>query len=291
MPGRTLPPEAAFAGTVWDDPACARRRAVLRETLAAFARADPPDAFERRARENLARWRAARAEPAPRGEVSVVRGDWGEVAAQWTRRHGETFAVLDMANAHVPGGAYVEGAPAQEENLFRRTDCHFGVTDDQMDASGRYTPAMTRLLEALDGGVHLDTGRPRVCIRGPEDRGRADLGYRWLDADEIFPFYELRAAARDHRGGASFDPDDARRRIRAQLATLAAGGVRHAVLSAFGCGAFRNPAREIARLYREALDERRGDLACVVFAIHDPGYGPDNFTPFREALGGAGESG
>lgn len=301
MPGRALRREEAYRGTLWDDPACARRRAVLAETLAAFERADPPDAFHRLARENLAAWRAARAGPSAQGEVSVVRGDWGEVAGEWTRRHGETFAVLDMANAHVPGGAYVEGAPAQEENLFRRTDCHYGVTEDQMDTSGRYRPEMSRLLEAADGRVLLDTQRARVCIRGPEDPTRPDLGYRWLDADEIFPFYELRAAARDHRDGAPFDADDARRRIRAQLDTLAAGGVRHAVLSAFGCGAFRNPASEIARLYREALDARRGELACVVFAIHDPGYGPDNFTPFRDALGdaapaeggrcGAGEAG
>lgn len=286
MPGRRLRAEEAYAGTPWDQPACARRRAVLAETLAAFESADPPDAFHRRALENVARWRARRVGPEARGEVSVVRGDWGEVCGAQTRRHGAIFAVLDMANAHVPGGAYVEGAPAQEENLFRRSDCHFGLDDAQMDAAERYRPEMTRLLEALDGRVLLDTRRPRVCVRGPEDPRRTDLGYRWLAEDELFPFYELRAAARDYRDGAPFHAEDARRRIRAQLDTLVDGGVRFAVLSAFGCGAFRNPAREIARLYRESLEERRGELACVVFAVHDPGYGPDNFAPFRDALEG-----
>ena len=47
-----------------------------------------------------------------------------------TKVYGETFAVLNMANAYFPGGGYDEGMPAQEENMFRRTDCHFAVTTD-----------------------------------------------------------------------------------------------------------------------------------------------------------------
>lgn len=217
--------------------------------------------------------------------MRVLRGDWGEVALAMTRAHGEIFAVLNMANAHVPGGAYVEGAPAQEENLFRRSDCHFAIDAAQMGPSERYLPSLSALLNAEAGRVYLDTARPRVCIRGPEDRAAADLGYAWLPDDEIFPFYELRAAARDYRDGARFDERDARARIGAQLDTLVEGGVRHAILSAFGCGAFRNPAREIARLYREGIEERRRKFTCLTFAIHDPGYGPDNFAPFRSEFG------
>jgi len=219
--------------------------------------------------------------------VSVHPGDWGEVTAAHTRACGEIFAVLNMANAIGPGGAYVEGAPAQEENMFRRTDCHFHLTDAEMDPSSeRYRPEMTALLNADDGRVYLDTVNPRVCVRGPEDRDAEDLGYRWLSQDEVFPFHELRAAATDLRGGAPFDPVEARRRISAQLDTLIDAGVRHAVLSAFGCGAFRNPAAEVARSYRAALSERAGAFERVAFAVFYPGYGPDNYTPFAAAFAG-----
>ena len=207
-------------------------------------------------------------------------------ALRWTRAraHGRRFAVLNMGNAYSPGGAYVEGTAAQEENMFRRTDCHFEIGPDEMDpATDRYLPAMSALLSAADGRVYLDTDRPRVCIRGPEERGRDDLGYAWLPDDEVFDFFELRAAALDCRH-ARFDAAEARRRIAAQLDTLVAAGARHAVLSAFGCGAFANPASVVANIYREELDLRRADFALVAFAIYDPGYGPDNHAPFARAF-------
>jgi hypothetical protein len=285
MPGRRLLSEDEALAHGYGDPVRTRRRAVLRETLEAF-RARPDGHYHALARENLARWRAAAEVPTPAGEVVVRADDWGVAAQELTRRYGVCFAVLNMANAYLPGGGYVEGMAAQEENLFRRSDCHLCVGDDEMDPdTDRYRPWMTALLEAEGGRVHLDTQRPRVCIRGPEEASAPDLGYRFLADDEVFPFYELRAAAvnlRRHPG--AFDPGEARRRIAAQLDTLREHGVRHAVLSAFGCGAFRNPAEQVARLYRAELDARRADFALVTFAIFHPGYGPDNFTPFAEAF-------
>ncbi len=268
----------------WRRPDCARRRQVLRETLSVLE-AVPAHPL-RAALANLARWRGRRAEADPVGEVQVLLGDWGEVTLTLTQRHGACFAVLNMANAHVPGGAYVEGAPAQEENMYRRTDCHVFVGPPDYDANlDRYRPHMTALLEASEDRVYLDPDRPRVCLRGPEDRSREDLGYRWLRDDEIFPFFELRAAAPDLRGGGEYDPVEMRRRVRAQLATLRDAGIRHVVLSAFGCGAFLNPAEEVAAAYAEVLREEREHFSVVAFAIFHPGYGPDNFTPFARVLG------
>ena len=74
-------------------------------------------------------------------------------------------------------------------------------------------------------------------------------------------------------------------RIEAQLETLRQKGLRHAVLSAFGCGAFLNPPSEVARIYSETLRKYADDLDVVVFAIFYPGYGEkDNFHAFAEAL-------
>ena len=236
--------------------------------------------------ENLDRWSGRSKYTAKQSaDVRVIAGDWGEVTAELTREVGQCFAVLNMANAFRPGGAYLEGTIAQEENMFRRTDCHFKIADDDLDSERRnYRPEVTRLLSAAQGRVYLDTDSPRVCIRGAEDRSRDDLGYRWLADDELFPFLELRAAAVDLRDGSSFDALEAERRIVAQFDTLQANNIKHVVLSAFGCGAFRNPAADVAAIYRDQVAARLADFRVISFAIFAPGYGPDNFAPFAETL-------
>lgn len=289
MVGRPLLTDVQAARGRYADPPSARRRTVLRETLEAFERADPPFRYHQLAAENLRRWRAVAPDREDSLRIQVLPGDWGVVAESMTRAVGECFAVLNMANAHVPGGAYVEGAVAQEENMFRRTDCHFHIGPEVYDeGSDRYLPAMTRLLSATDGRVYLDVEKPRVCIRGPEDRAREDLGYAWLPEDRIFPFFELRAAAQDLRGGLPFEPDDARRRIAAQLDTLREHEIRHAVLGAFGCGAFANPAHRVAEIYRDEIGAREAHFSVIAFAIFAAGYGPDNHTPFAEVFGQRG---
>ncbi len=281
MPAIRLPSDAESEAQGFRGPESQRRRDVLRETLAAFEQCAPAGHYHRLAAHNLARWAEAAVPRAPTPAVLVLRGDWGDVTQALTRQFGTCFAVLNMANAFFPGGAYGEGAVAQEENLFRRTDCHFQVHPEHLGSDGRtYTVEMTHLLTARAGRVFLDATAPRVCVRGREDRSSPDLGYAWLPESEVFPFFELKAAAQDLRDGADFDVQDARRRIAAQLDTLVAHGVRHAVLGAFGCGAFLNPAHRVARLYHEEIDRRPQGFDVLAFAIFSPGYGPDNFLPF-----------
>ncbi|MEZ6063579.1 MAG: DUF2263 domain-containing protein [Planctomycetaceae bacterium] len=262
-----------------------RRRAVLRETLHRFSTADPPDKYDLLAQTNLASWRDSAERRPESNRICIVGGDWGEVTLAMTRRHGYCFAALNMANAFVPGGAYVEGASAQEENMFRRTNCHFYVGPDEYDATlDQYHPHMTSLLSAENGRVYLDSENPRVCIRGPEDRSRSDLGYQWLPDEDVFPFFELRAAAQDLRDGSAFSEPNARQRIAAQLDTLIHHGIRHAVLGASGCGAFLNPAHRIAELYRQEIARRKQNFRVIAFAIRQSGYGPNNLIPFQQVF-------
>ena len=74
------------------------------------------------------------------------------------------------------------------------------------------------------------------------------------------------------------------RRVSAQLDTLISKGVRHCVLSAFGCGAFQNPASYVAAAYREALEGRAMSFDVVAFGIFHAGYGPNNYMPFVKAF-------
>ncbi len=266
----------------------AKRIRVLLDTLHLFSDKKFADETAKQAAANLARWKQGVIErPGPQ-QVQVINGDWGVVTQELTRMHGETFAVLNMANAYTPGGGCDEGLIAQEENMYRRSDCRLKVPDREIATDRRsYTPAATDLVNGKDGLVAFDE-TSRYCIKGPEVGNQGD-GYARLAQDEIFPFYELRSAAQDLRprfAGSpdkEFDEDMARRKIAAQLQTLIKYGQRHVVLSAFGCGAFKNPPDVIARLYREELAKRAQHFDVVAFAIYDPGYGPrGNEAIFRK---------
>lgn len=192
--GRTLP----AADEMWPGQDGLRQR-VLVECLSAFEQASEDARFHRCAQANMARWAADAAGATPqsgRCKVRVMPGDWGDVTLQMTREYGKTFACLNMANAFCPGGGYVEGMVAQEENMFRRTDCHFALDrSDLVDSpydGYLYEESHTALLSAAEGEVYLDAERPRVCIRGSEDRSRKDLGYPWLPDDEVYSFVGLK---------------------------------------------------------------------------------------------------
>ena len=246
--------------------------------------------YHRLARDNLARWAVTAANKPQKSKskcvVSVIEDDWGNVTHEFTKQHGVCFAVLNMANAYRPGGGYTSGASAQEENMIRRTDCHFALDRNEMRVNKKkqliYSEQLTDLINGKYGQVYLDMDKPRVCIRGSENFDASDLGYELLPNNEIFPFYELRAAAVDlSREEHLYDHAETRKRVAAQLNTLIRYGVRHVVLSAFGCGAFKNPPKEVALAYYQELMTRHKYFDVVVFAIFYAGSGERNYQVFH----------
>lgn len=227
----------------------------------------------------------AQVEKAPiEKKVQVFPGYWGDVTGTCTFKHGHIYAVLNMANAYSAGGGYTGGAAAQEENMFRRTSCHFYLPLEHMDKKrNRYHPDLTDLIEGKRGLVYLDHQNIRVCVKGNETKG-----YPNLSMEEVIPFYELRAAADDLRvrllSNKPFNEASMRAKIEAQFQTCIKAEIRHVVLSAFGCGAFLNPATRVASLYSEMISKHAEHFDHIVFAVYHAGYGPDNYTPFKQIL-------
>jgi hypothetical protein len=221
--------------------------------------------------------------------------------------YGKTFAVLNMANAYCLGGGYRSGSAAQEENLFRRTDLHYHFRPDQVVDVGatrpnqpagslRYAPWMSDLINGEHGEVYISTDaagerlEKRVCIRESERFEDRDLGYAQLPDDEVFSFYELRSAALDVSSprwkaeNADTVLEDAVRRVEAQLDTLKKWGIRHVVLSAFGCGAFGHDPRIVAGVYANAIEREGEHFDVVAFGIHYAGRGKGNYEAFRKTI-------
>lgn len=67
-----------------------------------------------------------------------------------------------------------------------------------------------------------------------------------------------------------------RRKLETVLSAAAKENYTALVLSALGCGAFRNPPKEVAQIFRDVLAEFHGVFDTVVFAVLDVGLEKSN---------------
>ena len=252
------------------------------------------------AKQNMLRWCKYVKPRASKGlEVIVKEMDWGEMALECTKKYKSIFACLNMANETSPGGGYNHGPAAQEENMFRRTDCHFSIDRKRdLNDNGTYNKTMRDLISGHQGTTYIDVEEPRICIKGKENgdgtptpdnlkvigHNLSNIGYDELPNENIFLFYELRCAAVYINKGENFNPVQMKKRIDAQFETLKREGVRHAILGAFGCGAFNNPPDQVATLYKDCLERYKNDFDVIAFPIYYAGSGANNYPTFREIL-------
>ena len=79
-------------------------------------------------------------------------------------------------------------------------------------------------------------------------------------------------------------------KIRTIFRIAADNGQRNLVLGAIGCGAFRNPPRHVAELFREVLceDDFLGAFNRICFAVKSDhnSRGDTNYNAFYEVLDG-----
>ena len=230
-------------------------------------------------------------ETIPAAEVRPVRvfgGDCIDAATQLQMELGgdsssSRIAVLDMASRTHPGGGYMSGAGAQEENLCRRSNLWAFLDTPFLTRNSLY-PIPKR------GGLYASNV---LFIRGNEP----DTGYTFLPDPLWFDIVVVAAPVRpDTKKGPdgtlvyAHEQDSAfmLEKIRTILQICAEHGSRDIVLSALGCGAFRNPPVAVARLFKQALREYAGFFRNVVFAIYEDhnSRGEGNFQPFKRELDG-----
>lgn len=229
-----------------------------------------------------------------RTRVTVHNADFLEIARA-VAVHGETPAVLNMANRHNPGGGVQFGAGAQEENLFRRSNLLHGLYqfapyaadyDVPPSPEGRAYP-----IPKVSGGIFS----PQVRVfRSSEQTGYALLPRPYPVHVVTVPAINAPAVRRVQGRVRLTDAmaDATRVKIRAILRIAAHHDVEALVLSAFGCGAFLNPPEHVAELFAEVLGEAEleGVFRHVAFAVLDDhnAFRPEsprgNYLPFEEAL-------
>ena len=219
-------------------------------------------------------------------EVEVVNDDC-IIVAKSLKDNGFNPAVLNMASRRNPGGGVLNGAGAQEENIFRRTNLFLSMFQFVPYAE-EYGLEKSRYQYPLDqnfGAVYT----PDACVF----RGLEKDGYPLLNEYFNLSFISVPAVNRPN-----FDRDgniaaEEVVRIKNKMRTLfRIGLLEHhdaLVLGAWGCGAFRNPPAQIARLFHEVMEEAefKDKYRKIVFAIIEDhnsrkSHNPDgNLLPFQ----------
>jgi uncharacterized protein (TIGR02452 family) len=214
-------------------------------------------------------------------EIPVVDNDCLNEALRMKAR-GLDPVVLNMSSWSHPGGGYLSGAGAQEESLFRRTNYFQHLANP--DRIPQDKPVVYPIPEF--GNIHS----PDVLVFRNDEKSR----YSLMEEPVFCSFIAAPAYNRPTTIGNRLN-DDYARRTKMKIQGILNTGLLHKhdaiVLSAFGCGAFRNPPGHMAELFKEVImPGYSGIYKQITFAIvndHNSGMAHNprgNFTPFLETF-------
>ena len=218
-------------------------------------------------------------------ETKVIDADT-LVVAKMLLDEGLNPAALNLASRRNPGGGVINGAGAQEESLFRRTNLFLSMYQFA-DYAAQYGLKRSPYQYPMDrdfGGIYT----PKATVF----RGTEKEGYPLLD--EPFKVDFIAVAAINHP---KTDDDmlipamvyATKNKIRTIFRIAIDNGNDSLVLGALGCGAFANPPAHVARIFHEVMeeDEFRNRFKKIYFAIFDDHnsrkkHNPEgNYLPFK----------
>lgn len=204
-------------------------------------------------------------------DIQLIHGDCLNVAYNLLQQ-GHTPLVLNMANPDCPGGGVENGANAQEESIFRRSNYFMTLYQD-------YYP-ITRTETVLSKHVQV---------------------FKDKDYKMIYPFYLNFIAIPAVRNPltcnidtkiditSDFDyaKEEDRNTMRYKIFLIFLTAMKYQyhslVLSAFGCGAFHNPPSTVAKLYYEAIALFQSYFTHIHISIID-NKSSHNYDLFKKIL-------
>ena len=208
---------------------------------------------------------------------------------------GYNPAMLNLADLYTPGGLVEFGSGAQEENLCRRSDLILSLYQFS-SARVRQYPGLGLVSREEQypmgeryGGIYSGTV---TFFRGPESEGS-----RLEEKPYNIPVISVAALNGPRIGAAGMMlPDEAEITLE-KMRTIFRIGMAHfhdsLVLSAMGCGAFKNPPAHIAKLFHQVIEEPefKDKFRLIDFAILDgyqtgQAHNPEgNLRPFQREFG------
>ena len=201
------------------------------------------------------------------------------------RKHAggeKRVAVLNFANGTNPGGGARRGAVAQEECLCRSSNLLKIIENGRFKRDHYDYHEKNAYLESTDRLIYTKD----VLVFKNED-----LEPKMLERKDWFFTDVITCAAPILSGYAPTEKEELSRifesRIRNILESAIDNEVDILILGAFGCGAFGNPPKLVAGVFRNLLchDGYRKYFERIVFAVKtDPECPSRNFCAFRDVF-------
>lgn len=222
-------------------------------------------------------------------KIKVQEGDCLEYAkCLHDSDNTDDLCVLNLASYRNPGGGVVNGAGAQEEYLFRCSDYYRSLFQFAHYSKEYKVPKSVNQypMDRNFGGIF---SHGVTVFREKEANGYALI-------DEPWRVNFVAAAVQRLENKTEKIPDQyvplVINTIRTIFRIAFVNGQRRLVLGALGCGAFNNPPRHMAYLFKKTLEETefKGIFKEVHFAIFDDHNAlrnnESNIRAFQSVFGG-----
>jgi len=223
----------------------------------------------------------------------VVSGKRSFEAAAPYAWSGKRVCVLNFASSTNPGGGVLNGSSAQEEALCRCSTLYFNLNTSEL--MNKFYIPHRRMNNPLYNDDCVYT--PGVTVFKNDISFPELLEERaWYQVDVLTcaapNLRRFSGSIGNPEGGAgSAAPDEERlkalfrSRIRKIFAIAAKEGAQVLILGAFGCGAFRNPPKIVAGVFKEVQAEYLTAFDTIEYAVFYTERETENYRVFRDVLG------
>lgn len=211
--------------------------------------------------------------------VQFVNKDAIDLALELMVPGGPIPLVLNLADDNFAGGCVNQGSGAQEESLFRRTNYFQTLTDDFYpieEDEAVYSPEVTVIKTSEASGWQLIPEEIRPILSFVACPG---LKYPELEGENDFSDTKIDKEPRLLEE----DVEILKRKIALVIQTAVQYKHDTIIFGALGCGAWRNPPKHVAEIFKYVLDSYDGVVLNYVFAILSTK--DDNFIAQRKMDG------
>ncbi len=188
----------------------------------------------------------------------------------------DNIVMLNFASGICPGGGYVSGAQAQEEDIMRRS----GLYNCVKSKPDFYNKNILASCDSSDAEASVNTDG---IIYSPQVPFFRDEDYSLLEKPYFVSVISCPAIQFYNKIN---DYERYREVIKTRINKILLTAVRHShcnlILGAWGCGAFNNDPEMIATIFAEEIKKYSFDNIC--FAVLDNKDGFPTFNLFKNKL-------